>query len=201
MYMMYRKNNQPIKTQASSWPQFKSGMGLLVIIDDIQLNCTFIKLGVRPKQPAVSSTYGVFPPNSKHHLNLQNICLPVPSLIHQPVVTGKKKTQRGTETSMELNFTISKYNNTVYHVHTALFYSISPQIVPTFFQRNTSSESNYNRNFQGRPVGFESIDCSFLYIYTCPSLESHKIDTKSYSLIPTTFIWISTEFYGYRDHF
>ena len=124
MYMMYRKNNQPIKTQASSWPQFKSGMGLLVIIDDIQLNCTFIKLGVRPKQPAVSSTYGVFPPNSKHHLNLQNICLPVPSLIHQPVVTGKKKTQRGTETSMELNFTISKYNNTVYHVHTALFYSL-----------------------------------------------------------------------------
>ena len=124
MYMMYRRNNQPIKTQASSWPQFKSGMGLLVIIDDIQLNCTFIKLGVRPKQPAVSSTYGVFPPNSKHHLNLQNICLPVPSLIHQPVVTGKKKTQRGTETSMELNFTISKYNNTVYHVHTALFYSL-----------------------------------------------------------------------------
>ena len=51
------------------------------------------------------------------------------------------------------------------------------------------SLTNCNRNFRGQPAGLNWLIVAAVYIYTCSSHDSRKIDTKRNPPIPT-FIWV-----------
>ena len=97
----------------------------------------------------------------------------------------------GTETSgFQITVFSGTYRSTTRRCITraALFQENVPG---TFFKRNTSSKSNCDRNFHGQATLLvKFVDCCYVYIHTCSSLQNRKIDTISYPPIPT-FISLS----------
>ena len=78
--------------------------------------------------------------------------------------------------------------HTVYRAASSLFKKYTRYL----FQRDTSSEAVVIAIVEAE--GLKSVTVAAVYIYTCSSLESHKLDTISYPPIPT-FISLSIYFH------
>ena len=83
---------------------------------------------------------------------------------------------------MRCTIFLSTYRNTTIRciMRAALY---SKNCTRYFFQRDTSSESNYNRSCPGQPYDWKLVDCCNVYIYI-----QHV--SFRYPPIPT-FIWVS----------
>ena len=71
-------------------------------------------------------------------------------------------------------------------------------IILVLLWHDASSESNCNRNFQGQPLAWNCLVLALCtYINMCSSLKGGRLDTKSYSPIPTfTFTWVSILYFA-----